>query len=109
MNALPPLFGLAVARLHLLGAGGMGLAPLGIYLARLGFRVSGEDDGWNSAVRALLERGGVAITAAGALPDDAQLVVYSSAVALSHDSRRRATARGLPQVRRGEMLAEIAK
>ncbi len=109
MSSRPALFGLAAERLHLLGAGGMGMAPLGLYLARLGFRVSGEDDGWNPAVRALLERGGVTITAPGALPDDAQLVVHSSAVAVTHDSRRRATARGLPQVRRGEMLAEIAK
>ena len=107
--ALHPVFGLTVIRVHLLGAGGMGLAPLGLYLAQLGFRVSGEDDGWNPAVRELLERAGVAITAPGALPDDVQLVVYSSAVAVTHDSRRRATARGLPQVRRGEMLAEVVQ
>jgi len=109
MSTRPPVFGLAAERLHLLGAGGMGMAPLGLYLAQLGYRVSGEDDGWNPAVRELLERAGVAITAAGALPDDAQLVVYSSAVAPTHDSRRRATVRSLPQVRRGEMLAEVVK
>ncbi len=109
MSARPPLFGLAAERLHLLGAGGMGLAPLGLYLVQLGYRVSGEDNNWNPAVRGMLERAGVAVTAAGALPDDAQLVVYSSAIAVTHDSRRRAAARGLPQVRRGEMLAEVVK
>ena len=109
MSPGPSIFGLSATRLHLLGAGGMGLAPLGIYLARLGFRVSGEDDGWNPAVRPLLEQAGVTITDAGALPDEAELVVYSSAVAETHASRRRATARQLPQVRRGEMLAEVAK
>jgi len=109
MSTPPTVFGLAATRLHLLGAGGMGLAPLGLYVARLGFRVSGEDDGWNPGVRGLLERAGIAITAPGELPDDAELVVYSSAVAETHASRRRAAARGLPQVRRGEMLAEIAK
>ncbi|MFZ5496072.1 MAG: UDP-N-acetylmuramate dehydrogenase [Verrucomicrobiota bacterium] len=109
MNPRPPVFGLAAERIHLLGAGGMGMAPLGLYLASLGFQVSGEDDGWNPAVRTLLERAGVKITASGALPDDAQLVVHSSAVAPAHASRRRATARGLPQVRRGEMLAEVVK
>ena len=107
--ALHQVFGLTVTRIHLIGAGGMGMAPLGLYLTQLGFRVSGEDDGWNPAVRELLERAGVAITATGALPDDAELVVFSSAVAVTHDSRRRATARGLPQVRRGEMLAEVMK
>ena len=45
MSALPPVFGLVVHRVHLLGAGGMGMAPLGLYLAELGYQVSGEDDG----------------------------------------------------------------
>lgn len=109
MSALPSVFGLSAERLHLVGAGGMGMAPLGLYLAGLGFKVSGEDDGWNPTVRALLEQAGVVITASGALPDDAHLVVHSSAIAPAHASRRRATARGLPQVRRGEMLAETVK
>lgn len=109
MKAPPAIFGLQVQRVHLVGASGMGMAPLGIYLAGLGFRVSGEDDGWNPAVRALLERAGIALTAAGGLPDEAQLVVHSTAVAPAHDSRRRAAARGLPQARRGEMLAEVVR
>ncbi|HEX2860911.1 MAG TPA: cyanophycin synthetase, partial [Lacunisphaera sp.] len=109
MSARPPAFGLSAERIHLLGAGGMGMAPLGLYLAGLGFRVTGEDDGWNPVVRAALERGGVRIVPPGALPEDAEIVVHSSAVPPSHDSRRRATARGLPQVRRGEMLGEVVK
>ena len=109
MSARPSVFGLSAAHVHLIGAGGMGMAPLGLYLAGLGFKVSGEDGGWNPTVRALLEQAGVTITATGALPDEAQLVVHSSAIAPTHESRRRATARGLPQVRRGEMLAEVVK
>ncbi|HEY4246769.1 MAG TPA: UDP-N-acetylmuramate dehydrogenase [Lacunisphaera sp.] len=109
MKTPPIIFGQNFQRVHLLGAGGMGMAPLGLYLAQLGFRVSAEDDGWNPAVRELLERAGATITAAGDLPDDAQLVVFSSAVAVTHGSRRRAMASALPQVRRGEMLAEVMK
>jgi UDP-N-acetylmuramate--L-alanine ligase/UDP-N-acetylenolpyruvoylglucosamine reductase len=109
MNALPPVFGRQITRVHLLGAGGMGMAPLGLYLAQLGFRVSGEDDGWNPAVRALLARAGIELTGAGGLPDDAELLVFSSAVAPGHPSRRRAAARGLPEARRGEMLAEVVR
>jgi UDP-N-acetylmuramate--alanine ligase len=109
MSQRPPVFGLAAERIHLLGAGGMGMAPLGLYLAQSGFKVSAEDDGWNPTVRVLLERAGVVITESGALPEGAQLVVHSSAVALTHASRRRAAARGLPQVRRGEMLADLMK
>ncbi|HKB56555.1 MAG TPA: UDP-N-acetylmuramate dehydrogenase [Lacunisphaera sp.] len=109
MSARSKVFGQDLTRVHLLGAGGMGMAPLGLYLAQSGFRVSGEDDGWNYQVRGLLESAGVALTAPGGLPDDVELVVHSSAIAPAHPSRRRATARGLPQVRRGEMLAEVVK
>ena len=109
MSSRPTVFGRDVAHVHLLGAGGMGMAPLGLYLARLGFRVSGEDDGWNPAVRELLEQAGITITAPGGLPDDAHLIVHSAAVAPTHPSRRRAATLGVPQVRRGEMLAEVVK
>lgn len=109
MNTPREIFGLAAPRVHLIGASGMGMAPLGLYLAQLGFAVTGEDDGWNPVLRDLLARQGVTFSAPGELPDDTQLVVYSSAIAPTHPSRRRATARALPQVRRGEMLAEIAK
>ena len=40
---LPPLFGRPVRRIHCLGLGGMGMAPLAIYLAQSGFAVSGEE------------------------------------------------------------------
>ncbi len=33
MSARPKVFGQDLARVHLLGAGGMGMAPLGLYLA----------------------------------------------------------------------------
>ncbi|MBL9216554.1 MAG: UDP-N-acetylmuramate dehydrogenase [Opitutaceae bacterium] len=109
MTTPPPVFGRAVRRVHLLGAGGMGVAPLGQFLAQLGFAVSGEDDAWNPAVRALVECAGVTVTPPGGLPDDTELVVYSSAVAAAHPTRRRAAARGLAQARRGEMLAEVVR
>jgi len=109
MNPPPPVFGRAVRQVHLLGAGGMGMTPLGLYLAQLGFAVSAEDDHWNPATRELLEAAGVALTPVNGAPDNAELVVYSPAVAASHPARARATARGLLQVRRGEMLAEITR
>lgn len=102
-------FGRPAGRVHFVGAGGMGMAPLALYLVELGFRVTGEDDGWNPAVRTLLGQGGVGLTSAGGLPADAQLLVYSSAVPATHASRGLAVARGVPQVRRGEMLAEVMR
>ncbi len=109
MSDLPPVFGRTTRHVHLLGAGGMGMTPLGLYLAQLGFIVSAEDDHWNPATRELLERAAITLTAVNGAPDAAELIVYSPAVAPSHPARQRATSRGLPQVRRGEMLAEVTR
>jgi UDP-N-acetylmuramate--alanine ligase len=109
MNAPPPVFGRTVRQVHLLGAGGMGMTPLGLYLAQLGFAVSAEDDHWNPATRELLESAGLALTPANGAPDHTELLVFSPAVAASHPARARAAARGLLQVRRGEMLAEVTR
>ena len=103
----PPLFQREVRRLHCVGMGGMGLGPLAVYLAQVGFEVSGEDDAFAAPMRAVLEREGVKITPPGGIPAGAELVVCSSAIAPSHPARAAALARGLPLVRRGELLAEV--
>ena len=59
-SPLPRLFGTDVRRIHCLGVGGMGVAPLAIYLARSGWSVSGEDDALSAEVAALLAAAGVA-------------------------------------------------
>lgn len=102
--ALPSVFGRSVRRIHCVGAGGMGVAPLAIYLSRLGFTVSGEDDAMMPEVRELLERAGVRI---GPIDADCELMVHSSAIAPAHPTFAAARARRLSCVRRGEMLAEI--
>jgi UDP-N-acetylmuramate--L-alanine ligase/UDP-N-acetylenolpyruvoylglucosamine reductase len=87
----------------------MGLGPLAIYLAELGFAVSGEDDAMAAAMRAQLERAGVTLTATGAVPAGAQLVVISSAIKPGNAALAEAVARGLPVVKRGELLAEVTR
>ena len=111
MNAgTPPmLFGKTVTALHCVGVGGMGLGPLAIYLAGRGFSVSGEDDAMTGAMRDQLVAAGVVVTAAGTVPADVELVVYSSAIAPSHPAALAAKARGLSMVRRGELLAEATR
>jgi UDP-N-acetylmuramate--L-alanine ligase/UDP-N-acetylenolpyruvoylglucosamine reductase len=103
---LPDLFGRPVRRIHCLGASGMGMAPLALYLSRLGFMVSGEDDAWLPDVAATLAAAGVA---AMPCPDACDLVVYSSAIAPTHPSYAAAAAAGRPLARRGEVLAEIVR
>jgi len=105
MRAAPPplLGGRAVRRIHGLGVGGMGMAPLAIFLAELGLEVSGEDDALGEEAAAQLARAGVAV---GGLPAACELVVYSSAVGPDHPAFAAARARGLPLLRRGELLAQ---
>jgi len=96
-------------RLHAVGVTGMGLGPLAVYLARSGWRVSGEDDALEKAapeLRARLVEAGVQL---GPLPEDCERVVISSAISKTHPTSVAAQARGLPIVRRGELLAEVAQ
>lgn len=102
----PGLFGREVRHVHCVGVGGMGMAPLAIYLAQAGFTVSGEDDALTDEVRALLTRERVTISP---LPAGSELVVYSSAIGKTHPAYVAALARKLSLVRRGELLAEVLR
>lgn len=106
MRSPPPplLYGREVQHIHCLGVGGMGMAPLAIYLAQAGYSVSGEDDALTDAVRLLLE---VALVQLGPLPTACEMVVFSSAIASTHPAHIAAQTRGLPLVRRGALLAEV--
>lgn len=84
----------------------MGVGPLAQYLAQAGFSVSGEDDALSAEMQTVLRRGGVKV---GPIPDDAELVMYSSAIRKTHPAYLAATARALPLVRRGELLAEVTR
>jgi UDP-N-acetylmuramate--alanine ligase len=107
--ALPTLFGRDVTAIHCAGVAGMGVGPLAIYLAQRGFRVSGEDDAMVAPMRVQLERAGVVLTGAGAIPADCQLVACSSAIAATHPVMVAAKAHGIPVVKRGELLAEATR
>lgn len=102
----PSLFGRDVRRIHCVGVGGMGVGPLAIYLARLGFEVTGEDDALTDEMRTALTRGGVTL---GSPAPDCELVAYSSAIAKTHPAWLTARERNLPLVRRGELLAEAVR
>jgi UDP-N-acetylmuramate--L-alanine ligase/UDP-N-acetylenolpyruvoylglucosamine reductase len=103
---LPLLFGREVRRIHCLGIGGMGVAPLAIYLSRSGWTVTGEDDALGVEVLSLLSAAGIQV---GSIPETCDLVVRSSAIGERHSSMVAAVSRGLPCVRRGELLAEAMR
>ncbi len=92
-----------------LGLGGMGMAPLALYLNEAGCCVRGCDDHWREPVRQLLARRGIAATPCVELPANVSRVVYSSAIAAGHPLLSAARARGIHTLRRGEMLAEAVR
>jgi len=102
---ISPLFGRDVRRIHCLGVGGMGVGPLAIYLAGMGYAVTGEDDGLGAEMATQLAIAGVKVAP---LPAECDLVVHTSAVKPAHPAYAAAAARGVPLVRRGHLLAELA-
>jgi UDP-N-acetylenolpyruvoylglucosamine reductase len=92
-----------------LGLGGMGMAPLALYLAEGGCHVHGHDDHLREPVRQWLERRGIASAPCATLPAEVTRVVYSSAIAPSHPLLQAARERGVRTLRRGEMLAEAVR
>ena len=98
-------------KIHFIGAGGAGMAPLAGIVLELGCRVSGSDLLDNGKCRALRAQGCAIATGHRAenLPGDAQAVVYSSAVAPDNPELLAARSHALPAWRRGEFLSLLAR
>ncbi|MBL4575401.1 MAG: UDP-N-acetylmuramate dehydrogenase [Opitutaceae bacterium] len=96
-------------RAHLIGVGGMGMAPLAIYLSEFGYSVSGEDKGISVEIRNLLSTRDISLTNGGSIDADVDILVVSSAISLEHPRVVEAKRRGLPVLLRGEMLAKILR
>lgn len=94
-----------------IGAGGMGMAPLACWMSQAGYRVCGYDAHLQERIRRWLAEAGVALEDF-IFPEQITrytTIVYSSAVAQSHPLLAAAREAGLRCLRRGEMLAEIAR
>ena len=48
--------------IYMVGVGGMGMAPLAVYLSKIGNTVHGFDDSLSEQVREILDRSGVIIS-----------------------------------------------
>ena len=94
-------------RVHFVGAGGAGMAPLAALFCSSGVSVSGSDNEENPKVRMLRELGADIAVGHNAdnLPDNAELLVYSSAVGADNPERAKAQKLGIPQLCRGAALA----
>jgi UDP-N-acetylmuramate--alanine ligase len=99
-----------IGPIHFVGIGGIGMSGIAEVLANQSYRVKGSDvvDSYN--VQRLRDRGiEVLIGHDAANVGDAALVVVSSAIRHDNPELVAARARGLPVVRRAEMLAELMR
>ncbi len=96
---------------HFTGIGGSGMSGIAEILMTLGFQVSGSDMKASETTR-MLERLGAEVSIghdAQNLPAGASLLVYSSAVDATNPEMVEAHRRGIPVVRRAEVLAELMR
>ena len=101
---------LDIGPIHFIGIGGIGMSGIAEIMHNLGYKVQGSDATDNANVKRLRSMG-ISI-AVGHRPQnltDAHVVVYSSAVKSGNPELDAARAKGLPLVRRAEMLAEIMR
>jgi len=97
-----------VRSMHFIGIGGVGMGGIAEVMHNLGFHVSGSDLGSNALTQRLSDLG-VTIQKGHAAEhvDEADVIVISTAVPEDNPELLQARTRGIPIVRRAEMLAEL--
>lgn len=99
-----------IGPVHFIGIGGIGMSGIAEILHNQGYGVRGSDSAANPNVQRLMDMG--IVVEIGQRPEnlrDAAVVVVSSAIRSDNPELQAARARGLPIVRRAEMLAEIMR
>ena len=109
MNAATKLPG-ELGPIHFVGIGGIGMSGIAEVLMTLGYRVQGSDAKASKITDRLVTLGATFFE--GQRADnvgDAAVVVISSAIKKGNPELEEARRRGLPVVRRAEMLAELMR
>ncbi|CAN5568641.1 UDP-N-acetylmuramate--L-alanine ligase [soil metagenome] len=98
-----------VKRIHFIGIGGIGMSGIAEVLCNLGFVVSGSDSKRSKNTDRLETLFNVRIAEGHSADNvqDAQVVVYSSAVKEDNPEVMIAKEKGIPVIPRAEMLAEL--
>lgn len=96
---------------HFTGIGGSGMSGIAEILLSLGFHVSGSDIKDSPIVARLRSLGASILIGhrASNVPETASSLVYSSAVKLDNPEVQEANSRGIPVIRRAEVLAELMR
>lgn len=99
-----------IRNIHFVGIGGIGMSGIAELLINLGFTVSGSDVAESDTVARLRSLGARVEIGHDALNlQNAQVVVYSSAVSVDNPECVAAKGKSLPVIPRAEMLAEIMR
>lgn len=105
-----PVFG-KTRHLHLVGIGGIGMSSIAEILIHRGFVVSGSDGAASENTQRLKDLGAqIHIGHDAAHIEGADVVVYTSAVRAEDNVETRAALdKGIPVIKRGEMIAELMR
>ena len=99
-----------IRRIHFVGIGGSGMCGIAEVLLNQGYEISGSDISANPSVKRLTKAGAIVFIGHDESNiDGANVVVKSSAVTIENPEIASAHARGIPVVRRAEMLAELMR
>ncbi len=99
-----------IRRIHFVGIGGSGMSGIAEVLLNQGYDISGSDISANANVRRLTGAGAeIFLGHSESNIEGADVVVKSSAVTLENPEIASARERGIPVVRRAEMLAELMR
>mgnify|MGYP002394559985 CR=1 FL=1 len=109
MNAATKLPG-DVGAIHFVGIGGIGMSGIAEVLLNFGYTVQGSDLKSTPITRRLAETGALIFEGQAAENlENAEVVVVSTAIKPGNPELDEARRRGLPVVRRAEMLAELMR
>jgi UDP-N-acetylmuramate--alanine ligase len=99
-----------IRNIHFVGIGGIGMSGIAELLLNLGFSVSGSDIKETSVTQRLKSLGAaITVGHSPANIQEAQVVVYSSAVSPDNPEVNAARMRQIPAIPRAEMLAELMR
>lgn len=99
-----------IKHIHLVGIGGTGMSGIAELLLNLGYKVTGSDLASTEVTERLARLGGgIALGHDRSHVEEADVLVYSSAVKADNPEMIEARLRGIPVIPRAEMLAELMR
>jgi UDP-N-acetylmuramate--alanine ligase len=98
-----------VKKIHFVGIGGIGMSGIAELLLNLDFKISGSDIQDSEIIQNLIAKGAKIYTNGHNAENvgDSEVLVYSSAVRENNPEIVKAKDRGIPVIRRAEMLGEL--